>query len=391
MATQVMPTQSPAQRGDINFLRGGTLLPDEGNGLDDLIETVERIRFTTFVTVSMEILAAAPDVCERYGFSDQVMGAIEAPPEYRLELVTDPAFGAWLALASLATNQILTGVAENTHSLEESVQDFAGLLRQFDERRTSQQPNTMAGTRIRVQRFDIDPLIARVTPPSYTFPTDESEQRRLMESGYSTAFFADVASTALSRIERTWPECHRYIARLVQILGYLPDADFRSCSASRYRGVVYIAARDNSILDLEESIVHEAGHQLLYTIVEAGAIIRADAEPGEYALPWSGQIRDFYGYFHAFYIYVLLAKYMKRVVGQSSAERTEDERRRADNRMRYIINGLVKAVNDFRDNNHFTPLGHELFGHLDRAVSDLAESAGHSRGPHVTSNRSLPV
>lgn len=384
----IAPAARPANAEDLpsGTSQSGTSQPDDRRApLQGLLETVWQKRFTTFVTVSMEMRMAAEEVCNRHGFGDAVLEVIGAPSAYRRELISDPAFGAWLALAMLATNEVLIGSAADKGALDRVVQDFARLIQRIDERRSLEQSQAIPGTRILVQRFDVDPLIARVTPPSYTFTDDHSQQQRLMASGYSTAFFKDVATEALSRIEGTWPECHGYVAQLVRVLGYLPDADFRSCSASRYYGVVYLAARDDSILDMEESLVHEAGHQLLYTIVDADAIIRDDAERQDYTLPWSGQVRDFYGYFHAFYIYTLLAKYLGRVAAQPPTERRSDDRQRASERMEFIVRGLVVAMSDFKDNERFTSHGRALCRSLEIDIAQLAGRMDAADGNQIAS------
>jgi hypothetical protein len=67
-------------------------------------------------------------------------------------------------------------------------------------------------------------------------------------------------------------ELKEQILDVVKIIGYLPDSTFRSCSAARYSGVVYFGNMDESLLDIEESLVHEAGHQVLYRLAEVTPI-----------------------------------------------------------------------------------------------------------------------
>jgi HEXXH motif-containing protein len=215
-----------------------------------------------------------------------------------------------------------------------------------------------------VHRFDVDPLVAIVMPPSYEFPEDEAVRKQLERSGYSVRFFCDVVNIALLRIEHTWPACREQIKKLVKSIFYLPDGSFRSCSASRFTGIILLSSRDDSILDLEESLVHEATHQLLYHIVEACPVVKEETsrEP-LYTLPWSGQKRDFYGYFHAFYVYIALVKYLGRVRSRST-----DELQRAQNRLLYILRGLIKALPDFEASTEFTPQGRQLLENLAKEV-----------------------
>jgi HEXXH motif-containing protein len=352
------------------LFNGATFLPnDEPVKLDALLEAVWRKRFTTFVTAALELEAAAPELCVSSGFSSAVFDVLGQPEAYRRKLVGDPAFLVWLGLTMVAVNKVLTGAARTERPLERVLAEFSSMRRRFDERSAPGAALRLQRTDVLVQRFDVDLLIARVTPPSYEFPSTKNAKAELERVGHSLSFFRDVAGVALDRIETAWPECYSQIVRLVKALVYVPDATFRSCSASRYTGVVYLTAKDNSILDLEESIVHEAGHQLLYTIVELEPVSREDVDvDDQYTLPWSGQQRDFYGYFHAFYIYTLLAKYFERVAGRS-----EDEQRRAFDRMIFILDGLVRALPDFEGNEGFTPHGAELLENLGAEIEELAD------------------
>jgi uncharacterized protein (UPF0276 family) len=88
-----------------------------------------------------------------------------------------------------------------------------------------------------------------------------------------------------------------------------------------------------------------------------------------YTLPWSGQKRDFYGYFHAFYVYIALVKYLGRVRSRST-----DELQRAQNRLLYILRGLIKALPDFEASTEFTPQGRQLLENLAKEVR--AQEAG---------------
>ncbi|WP_261792936.1 aKG-HExxH-type peptide beta-hydroxylase [Pseudomonas chlororaphis] len=243
--------------------------------------------------------------------------------------------------------------------LQGKLLEFCDVLKRIDVARDESPP---------VYRFDADPLIAQVTPPSYEFPQDEHLRKQLERGGYSTAFFRDVMQIALLRIQHTWPECHRQWQVLVKAVCYLPDGAFRSCSASRYTGVILLSSRDNSILDMEESLVHEAIHQLLYNIVEVCPVVDPQASRETlFTLPWSGQQRDLYGYFHAFYVYVALVKYLERV-----KSRPPRELQAARERLGFILRGLVRALPDFAASPDFTPQGRELLENLMREVQDLA-------------------
>ncbi len=106
-----------------------------------------------------------------------------------------------------------------------------------------------------------------------------------------------------------------------------------------------------SLLQLEESLVHEFGHQVLYEVM-AWEPLLADGGRGDYRLPWSGSHRDFYGYFHAFYIYLLLARYLERALSGGAHEPGE-----VRPLLDHIVSGLVEARDDLVADERFTPTG----------------------------------
>jgi len=357
-----------------SFSNSPTFMPDDDPArIDKLLECVERQRYSKFFAVYMELEKMAPKACADTGFSDSVLDIMGLPTEHRIELVNDPAFQIWLNRTFVVVNGILTGATNDEQLLTGSLLEFSAMRRRFDDRKKDKRILRVPRTGTLVQRFDIDPLIASATPPSYEFPSDMEKRQHLEREGYSLAFFKDLVTIALERISETWPECCRQFKRLVKVIGYIPDATFRSCSASRYTGVIYLATKDSSMLDIEESLVHEAGHQLLYNIVEVNAVNWDDTPDDEmYTLPWSGRQRDFYGYFHAFYIYVLLVKYFEKVNGRSEEEQMISRRR-----MVFILRGLVRALPDFEGNRNFTPHGTELFQNLRNTVRELEENHRH--------------
>lgn len=339
----------------------GTLLPgDPAANLDDLLEIVWRNRLTAFLVVYTELFGLCPADCEESGFLAAASATIDSEAGERRAWIGHPAFQVWVWFAMRELSARLRRKTEDPQPLRRRLEEFPRMLgRVRDAVGEARRPA--------FYQLDLDPLIASALPPSYEVPDDPAERKARSQIGHPLAFFRDVAEIALDRIQATWPEARTYFDRLVHAICYLPGADFRSCSASRYTGVILISNRDRSVLDLEESLVHEAGHQLLYNIVEAGEVTD-DATDEQYRLPWSGQMRDFYGYFHAFYIYVLLAQYLERV----AACRTGRDAEFAAERVRHIVRGLIAALPDFDGNPHFTPRGHALLGALKRDVLELA-------------------
>ncbi len=344
--------------------RRGTYFPDEDRtAYDELIDSMWRRRFTTFVVLAMHLRSSDPGFFASSGFGAAFDNVVTRTREARRKLCREPAFLAWINLALTEIHRQQNGSTSARAGLRRLVADFPALLVRIEARTAT--ALRIEGTSVLVQRFDVDPLVARVTPPTYRFPVAESRRKTLLRSSHSVAFFRDVVTIALRHIEAAWPECYRMTIDLVKVIGYLPDAEFRSCSAARYVGVIYLAARDNSLLDVEESLVHEAGHQLLYTIADGVNLTEPSgpADP-EYILPWSGKTRDFYGYLHAFYIYTLLVRYFDRVVSASTDLHSTGARRKARERMILLLRGLVAAWPDFESNPALTTAGAQLCGAL---------------------------
>lgn len=346
------------------LFQGTTFLPDsEPERFLKLQEQVEKNRYTMFVALYAELakLFAADSALNL--FFKQALDIILSPSSVRAKLIAHPVFQIWNILTFRDVNYLLTGKTLDDAEVKARLLEFAQVLQRIEASQDAQVDEQYPP----VYRFDVDPLITQVTPPSYDYPPDEQTRRQLERAGYSKAFFKDVMQLALLRIKHTWPACHEQWQVLVKAVCYLPDGSFRSCSASRYTGVILLSSRDNSILDMEESLVHEATHQLLYNIVEVAAVVEPHAsKEALYSLPWSGQQRDLYGYFHAFYVYIALVKYLERVQA-----RPAEEMRRAEQRMLFILRGLSKALADFETAPGFTAQGRELLGNLMQEVHRL--------------------
>jgi hypothetical protein len=351
---------------DTQLFAGATFFPDDSpDKWLQLQERVFQVRYAAFVAACMEVHSNFPKLAQRTGFPELAFEILDLAHEDRVRIINAPEFQIWLRRTLTAMNEVLVGKMVTTHKLRKEIDEFSVIYKRLRVPYASEFSIDICGKSVPVQRFDIDSTIARATFPSYTFPKYLTQRKKLEKvSGYPLAFFHDIACVALGRIQKTWPEYYQQFANLVQVIGYLPDAEFRSCSASRYTGVIYLSAKDSSLIDVEESLVHEAAHQLLYYIVEVQAIADPDTPVDDmYTLPWSGRQRDFYGYFHAFFIYIALVKYYERV-----SIRPEYEQKRAQHRMVVILSGLIKALPDFEGNRYFTVFGHELFGNLKKEV-----------------------
>jgi HEXXH motif-containing protein len=137
---------------------------------------------------------------------------------------------------------------------------------------------------------------------------------------------------------------------------------------------------EESVLDLEESIVHEAGHQILYRLGELTSLTRPGTPvEGNYVLPWSGSQRDLFGYLHAYYIYALLVKYYWRR-GKRADRYALDSRLRA----MIILQGSLTATTELIKDENLSDQGRliveELARELDQLKSEIQAEFGSRKG-----------
>lgn len=281
-----------------------------------------------FYATRARIALEAIEECERINraaqvasVGDELLALLARPSEAGFAVFDDPVFAIWLRFLHRA---LANGQAEE---VRRHAANLPAVLERVEKRLTGGERRYIPGSGIPVHQDDLDPYIQAAAPPTYDFTSERPKDA--VVQGHPIAMQVDLLGIALERIGRAWPELRAQVREHVKVIGYLPDATFRSCSAARYSGVVYFGNLDESVLDLEESIVHEAGHQVLYRLGEVTPLTRPTASlEATYVLPWSGSQRDLFGFFHAFYIYVLLAKYYWRRAGLDQHD-ADDCRRRA--------------------------------------------------------------
>ncbi|WP_248747407.1 HEXXH motif-containing putative peptide modification protein [Pseudomonas sp. MWU12-2037] len=341
-----------------------TFLPDATpDRFHRLLDRLSQQRYSTFAALYAECFQRFEGNPRLDPFFSSAVHLILLPVTQRRLIINDPVFQIWMALAFQHANAVLTEQADNTTSLQNMLLELPAVLQRITQTAVDHKYSNHPP----IRRFNVDPLIAATTPPSYEFPEDESTRKHLERSGYSLHFFRDVVSVALSRIANTWPACYEQFRHLVKLICYLPDSTFRSCSAARYTGVILLSAKDHSILEIEESLVHETTHQLLYSLVEVCPIID-EQRTGErlFSLPWSGLQRDLHGYVHAFFAVLAQVKYLERV-----RQRPASEMQRAEERMLDILRGLIKALPELEACDEFTPRGRTFMDNLALEVHAL--------------------
>ncbi|MEU1527125.1 HEXXH motif-containing putative peptide modification protein [Nocardia rhamnosiphila] len=259
----------------------------------------------------------SPDVMRR-ALGEGLIPVIESMTEGANELYLDPVFGTWANF----TNRAVSRGAPN--EIRFHCNKIDQVIARVKTRVSGEEPYYIPNTSIALQQNDIDPYVMAATPPSYDFVAMLSSGQGTNGHGHPLPMQQDLLGIAIDNIDKTWPELKAQIEDMVKIVGYLPDATFRSCSAARYAGVVYLGNMDERVLDVEESLVHEAGHQVLYRLGNLTPLVREGTpQTAGYTLPWSGSQRDLFGFLHAFYIYTLLTKYFWRRARLNAHELTD--------------------------------------------------------------------
>ena len=338
----------------------GLFLPGFDRGsLSLLAERIERRNEARLVAAQTVVEAQFDHVDGAGAFCRAVERTLKRSAEERRALLGAPATRAALRLLMRVIGRPRPDPDVAPRGLRARMRDVTRLLNDGDCSGGLQRD----GLPFAVYQHDLDPVLKLAIPPSYRF--NEVSRRADERSAYSTAIFAEAALAAIDRIASIWPDFVIALPRLVQGIIHLPSARFRSCSADRYAGLIILTASDETVFGVEELIIHEFAHQILYCVVELDSLFVTHRQK-RYALPWSGSLRDAYGYFHALFVYFTLAVYFDAALARPYHDRDEVE-----TRLSQVLNGISKALIDFRGYPDFTPTGRVFFENLDRWASDL--------------------
>lgn len=338
---------------------------DEPLRTDVLLEEVWRLRQATLMGLMLRLSESQPQLYKESDLAGSLESFLKLSPTQRRQLTEYPPFRIWLRQAADISATSSVNAVSGSFDKINKLKVFSRLVTEFDEVRKDTLNLGEMGRRICVTRFAVDPLIAEVAPPSYYFPNEERQRELEAGTAYHLSFFGDVLKVALDQIKNTWLSAFVDFTKFVRQIIHVTDAEFRSCSADRYAGIIFLSADDESLIDLEESLIHEYGHQILYNVMEIDPLF-ASAPARRFTLPWSGSERDFYGYFHAFYIYILLVHYFERVKG-----RPKKDQKKAFDRLSHILKGLIQALPELEAYDAYTPRGQQLFENLQRDIYEL--------------------
>ncbi|WP_239688128.1 aKG-HExxH-type peptide beta-hydroxylase, partial [Pseudomonas asplenii] len=118
---------------------------------------------------------------------------------------------------------------------------------------------------------------------------------------------------------------------------------------------------------VEESLVRETAHQLLYCIEEICPIVDPQADEERlYFLPWSNRPCGLAEYFQAFFAQLMRLKYLERV-----RQRPASEMQRAEHHLVFILRGLGRALATLTGSRELTARGRLLLDNLAEEVLAL--------------------
>ena len=339
------------------FLPQGDTAP-----LDELLDTLWRRRQRVLLALEMQVQARCRSLSNETGFTMALARFKRLPEHCRRMLMEYPTIRVWIQ--RMRSGNLLSNSAKKGGD-----ELLGGLLTEYcriQEQGLRILANPNDGSFCPIQRYDVDPLISQVAPPSFVFDNLDEKRRLDHCNPYTIEFFSEVLRAAMLRIEHAWPEMAAMMPCFIKTIIHLPDLDSRSCSAQRFAGVVLLSSSDDTLLMVEESLVHECGHQILYCVMELDPLVRPGTEVS-FILPWSGAERDAYGYFHATYIYLILALLLEREVAHGP------DREQAYKRLGEIVRGLKLALVDFQDADFFTPIGDKFFRGMLAVGTDMID------------------
>ncbi|MEZ5428756.1 MAG: HEXXH motif-containing putative peptide modification protein [Pyrinomonadaceae bacterium] len=342
-----------------NFWENTTCMPhNDPAKIDRLLQTVCEKREIDLIAFSLKMISSQPALCQETGFFEGFNILKSASAERRRELIKHPLFVAWFKQTVRAQNEpkrLAEKLTEFGRVWETTARDDEALL-------------TVEGQRVLIRRYEVDPLIMEAAFPEYQLPDRDRRNEIAREVIYPERLFAEMLAIALERIKHSWPEAYRNFPRFVKIVVDMIDGEYTSYSSAEHTGAIFVSTDNSPLVALEEFLIHEFGHQILYYLMEVDPLI-TEGDETIYRLPWSGNERDLYGYFHAFYIYILMARYLERVKHRSKREQKRIKARRS-----HILKGLKQTVEAFEKNENFTDCGRVLFNNLKSEVEQIEEN-----------------
>jgi hypothetical protein len=334
-----------------------TFMPHDLPGRSDMLrESVAKKLQTNFLAFCLFVSAVQPDLYLESGLSENSARFQSSDSEKRRLFVEYPLFRIWL---KQATRSLASGT-----EVKRTLLEFKRVMEVFEKGDRHVTLETDCGM-VELLRFNPDPLILKAVQQDYTFPDETRRKEFEQGAAYPISLLVESVHAALQRIRLSWLDAFRDFFKFVKIVVDPIDAGFKSYSSQELTGVIFVSTNSEPLL-LEEYLIHELGHQILLNLMELDPLVIKEETGRKFSLPWSGKEREFYGYLHAFFAYILLYNYFGKVKGRSMKEQSS-----ASDRLAHIGDGLVRAVPELEQANLFTPRGKQLFENLKSEVQRL--------------------
>jgi hypothetical protein len=325
-----------------------TFMPDDLSARSNMLrESVAKKLQSSFLAFYLFVSAAEPDVYSKSGMAEHSARFQSFDAKKKQLFVEHPIFRIWLKRA--------TRSLESRIEMRSTLSELKRVMEAFEKDEPLITLETDCGN-VEFLRFDPDPLIVQAALPNYVFPAQTRTKE--LEDAFPIASAVESVQAALQRVRLTWFEAFREFFKFVKLVVDPIEASFTSYSSHELAGVIFVSTNSDSLL-VEESLIHELGHQILLSVLELDPLVIEEETRRKFSLPWSGKEREIYGYLHAFFIYLMLYNYYGRVKIRSIEEQSS-----ASDRLAHIGDGLVKAVPELEDANLFTPRGKQLFENL---------------------------
>lgn len=321
-----------------------------------LLHEVARERQAALAVVAMKLRSRG-----RSELVEPLIARLAQPADARRAFVATPELRVWLKQAIRALGLAHTGAKQVIAAeLDPLIQTFT----QIKSSREASGPR-VPGTPIRLVGHELSPLLATAIPPSCHILT-VPERETPGPSNCTLTIAGEALAEALANIARSWPALHEDILRYVDCIVYLSGVGFHSCSAEPYTGAILLSDSIPTSADLQQSLVREYAHQVLYNVMELDPLLTNSSDEGSLALPWPGAPRDHHACFHAYFVDLIVALYLERI-----RDRPGPRPRQIAARLRRITLGLRKAQTQL-DPAGFNARGHQLLTQLHAQVEALA-------------------
>jgi HEXXH motif-containing protein len=137
-------------------------------------------------------------------------------------------------------------------------------------------------------------------------------------------------------------------------------------------GAIFLTTPADHPLFIQEAIVHETAHTILWTLMTLVPLID-ETHPSATAMhemPWSGNRRPFVTLLHGAYVYLMLGHYLLALRATTGLWPLLEARLRA------VVSGLPEALDLLRRHPTYTLAGRRFLASLERDAQTMLGHAG---------------